>query len=786
MGCVTNAMSRDESIAPVPTEGSGNQKTVAVTGANGFIGSRIVKDLLEKGYKVRGTVQDLDPAKVDFLNDLTHAENLTLFKGELLDEGCFDNAFEGCDCVFHLASPTLKDQREMKNPEEEMIHQAVSGTINVLTSCANTGVKCVVLTSSMCAATQKIPCIQELIHEDHWADHNHMINKGSYYAASKILKEKAALDFVSNMSKESAFRLVILCPSFTVGPMLQPAVNSSMDRFASICHGIHHEQIPNRSISLIDVRDVAQHHIAAYEKGLKGRYLSTTESWHWTKVYDELKKLRPEMICPTPLPKGTEHRSVRKYSKRRMKHFGVMERSFSQTLFDAVEEVDTKKLTGCNYPCKDPGSADLVVFVPYCGYYDLGSGDGTFFMIEVFAHFAPKQIVTYSVSLFYLLQNWDIPTQIKVPIDSAPYSFQNVYNTSTLNWREEDIVVDFIGNSSSWPRFRISGLIGGKSVAGNSGGGGCAVPFNQFAGTYTGTDGKTVTIALYESGSYIKDYDDVTTYTFVYSTLKRQFSYTDADGTLMSRLYMNVEAGRGFRLTFTRFDEDTIRSTKYFYYNNNPQPGPDGPVIGATELASRAGFYPLVTPGSFVSITGSSIYDRTPSTPTVTLCTSEKYTTEYTSYTFDGKTLRLADQEDLPLEFSTNYDIFPSDVVTYNAGSFYTSSRNLFSEVPLEAFGTRIFTGETDDVTYSMLIVNAQLLVFKKGNEEIYKGSDFEYNTLGQYATVVSTKDKKERRFFFTFNGLRGATCAVTFNPGLEVVLYVIPSGVTSPHTANA
>jgi len=760
---VSDVQSHDESVSSVLAEGSYNQKTVAVTGANGFIGSHIVKDLLEKGYKVRGTVKHLDHEKVDFLTYLPRAaENLTLFKGELLDEGCFDNAFEGCDCVFHLASPTLKDQREMKNPETEMINQAVNGTINVLTSCKNTGVKCVVLTSSMCAATQKKPRLPDEVHEKHWADHEHMIKKGSYYAASKILKEKAALKFVSEMPKESAFRLVRICPSLTVGPMLQPYVNSSMDRFAAICHGTHHKQVPNRSISLIDVRDLAQHHIAAYEKGLEGRYLSTTEGWHWTTVYQVLKILRPQMICPKPLPKGTEIRRVREYSKTRMKDFGVKERSFYRTLRDASEEVDSQGLSGCTYQCSI-FSADLVVFEPYCGFYKLG-GDGTFFMIEVLANFAPNKNITYGVNFYYLLNLKDeFPTKVEVPAGSYP----SLLNNGILDMPEIDTVLKFRRVELSAP-WTVTGRIEGKDV-GYPLGGNCAVPFDQFEGTYTGSDGNDVTIALSDTGSSITDYEGKTTETFIYNKLKRQFLYRV--NHVKSRLYMNVEGGRGLRLTFVRFDPNHLPgSTKYFYLNNEPKRGPGGPVSGDISLSSFAGFYPLNSSGSFVSI---SLIAKPLTTPVVGVCTDDVHSTEYSSYTFKKNVLSIGD---LSLTF-VNLSGYPAKQVIVDSNNL--TGTNFFYQAGLLKFGKRIFTGTNlDGDEYTLQIVDLRVLVFKKGDYEIFNTSDFEYYPLGQYATVLSdaTNDAISRQLFFTYNGLRGETCAVTQMPGLEVVLYVIPS----------
>merc|ERR1719499_958457 len=201
----------------------------------------------------------------------------------------------------------------------------------------------------MCSAIPKtnVPSgMPDIINEGHWAYPEFLMNKGSYYAASKTLAEKAAVKFWQDMPKDSRFCLVRICPTFTVGPMLQPTVNSSMERFARICAGIHHERIPNRSISLVDVRDVAAHHIAAYEKGLGGRYFSLTEGWHWTLVYSALKIHLPEMKCPKPLPKGTKHRPTRKYNTERMEALGVTNRSFLNVLGDAVEAIDGIKI--CN------------------------------------------------------------------------------------------------------------------------------------------------------------------------------------------------------------------------------------------------------------------------------------------------------------------------------------------------------------------------------------------------------------------------------------------------------
>jgi len=117
--------------------------TVCVTGAGGFIGSWIVKLLLDRGYAVRGTSRRADDPKNAHLWALDGAaERLTILQVDLLDRASLRAAFDGCDGVIHTASP-------MHGNPEEIIEPIIAGTRNVVEAAADAGVRRLVISSTI-------------------------------------------------------------------------------------------------------------------------------------------------------------------------------------------------------------------------------------------------------------------------------------------------------------------------------------------------------------------------------------------------------------------------------------------------------------------------------------------------------------------------------------------------------------------------------------------------------------------------------------------------------------
>jgi nucleoside-diphosphate-sugar epimerase len=125
-----------------------------VTGATGFVGTELVKQLLERGWTVRATVRDASDAKrVEPLLRLAAAlpGAVHLYEADLLREGSFHAACKGADFVFHCASPFVID---VADPVRQLIEPAVTGTRNVMLACAAAGppLQRVVVTSSVAGA----------------------------------------------------------------------------------------------------------------------------------------------------------------------------------------------------------------------------------------------------------------------------------------------------------------------------------------------------------------------------------------------------------------------------------------------------------------------------------------------------------------------------------------------------------------------------------------------------------------------------------------------------------
>ncbi|NTW83505.1 MAG: SDR family oxidoreductase [Chlorobiaceae bacterium] len=266
---------------------------VCVTGASGFIAAHIVRELLSRGYKVKGTVRK-NPWEYPFLLNLPGAhERLKLEKADLLEKGAFDKVISGCEYVLHTASPF---EINVTDPQTDLVDPAVNGTENVLESCLKAGsVRRVVLTSSIAAITDE-PENSKVYTEKDWNTMSSLDRNPYYY--SKTLAERAAWDFI--MHKKPGFDLVAINPPLVIGPSLGSSLNTSKLMIRDIMTGLY-PAIMDMYWGFTDVRDVAKiHRLAMETETASGRYLCTAGTMHMRELVELIKS---SGYTKYPLPK---------------------------------------------------------------------------------------------------------------------------------------------------------------------------------------------------------------------------------------------------------------------------------------------------------------------------------------------------------------------------------------------------------------------------------------------------------------------------------------------------
>ncbi|XP_021801564.1 tetraketide alpha-pyrone reductase 1-like isoform X1 [Prunus avium] len=314
-------------------------KVVCVTGASGFIASWLVKLLLQRGYIVKATVRDPnDSKKTEHLLALDGAkERLHLFQADLIEEGSFDAAVDGCEGVFHTASPVLFSAT---NPQAELIDPAVKGTLNVLKSCVKFAtVKRVVLTSSMAAVKQNgRPLTPDVVIDETWfSDPLLCESLKQWYVLSKTLAEEAAWKFAEG----NGIDLVTINPSFVIGPLLQPSLNPTVEMILNLKNEF--EDVSSSIYISSDVRDVASAHVQAFEvPSANGRYCLVGHVTSMAEVLKILHELHPSLFPPEKYEEANPSEPTYQVSQEKAKSLGVSFLPLEVSLRDTVESLREK------------------------------------------------------------------------------------------------------------------------------------------------------------------------------------------------------------------------------------------------------------------------------------------------------------------------------------------------------------------------------------------------------------------------------------------------------------
>ncbi|MEQ8691641.1 MAG: aldehyde reductase, partial [Pseudomonadales bacterium] len=258
---------------------------VLVSGANGFIASHIVEQLLAAGYEVVGTVRNLGDSKtVGHLEALPGSKRLSLVAADITDTDPFGKLTADVDYVMHTASPYVM---HVADPQRDLVTPAVNGTLAMLRACQeSTRIKRVIVTSSMAAITDE-PDRNHVLTEADWNEKSSIARNPYYF--SKTQAERAAWDFVSE--HQPGWALITINPFMVLGPSHTPSLNTTNQIFVDLMVG-KYPVIFALTWGFVDVRDVALAHLRAMERpAASGRYLCAGETRSMRQVVAHLKRL---------------------------------------------------------------------------------------------------------------------------------------------------------------------------------------------------------------------------------------------------------------------------------------------------------------------------------------------------------------------------------------------------------------------------------------------------------------------------------------------------------------
>ena len=278
---------------------------VAVTGSAGFIGGWVVRLLLDKGYRVRACVRDVNnDDRVGFLKAMPGylSGRLTLHSADLDEDGCFDEIFKGCNGVCHVSH--VSDYNDQEYVEKVCAHMIES--VN-----QSETVTRVIVTSSIAAVISEVD-LQELVnrpvcYEDRYPDEQNpkrTPEKGQGYSMAKVVAQRA---FSDAAEVNGTWDAITCCPADNVGPILsahQKDYGPWQHNIEMMLEGKYYQNGAYRPWMTVDVRDDAESHIRLLESvhvSNGQRYIAwSTDTRNVEEVCESIDRLLPELEFDIP------------------------------------------------------------------------------------------------------------------------------------------------------------------------------------------------------------------------------------------------------------------------------------------------------------------------------------------------------------------------------------------------------------------------------------------------------------------------------------------------------
>ncbi len=251
-------------------------KMILVTGATGFLGAEVAKQLVNQGHAVRCTKRatSIVPAL------LSSYKNIEWVDADMLDIFALEDALEGVTQVYHSAAWVSLKQAD----KEPMIRTNVTGTGNLVNLCTERGIRMVHVSSIAAIGTAKP---DELITENHHLD---ISTEHDGYAISKLESEMEVWRGIAE-----GLDAVIVNPSLIIGP--NAGTLGSGQLFETVRKGL--KFYTQGTAGFVDVQDVAKCMIALMDSGItEQRYIISAEN----RSYKDITTEAAEGFNITPPP----------------------------------------------------------------------------------------------------------------------------------------------------------------------------------------------------------------------------------------------------------------------------------------------------------------------------------------------------------------------------------------------------------------------------------------------------------------------------------------------------
>jgi dihydroflavonol-4-reductase len=223
--------------------------TVVVTGASGHLGANLVRELLERGERVRALVRSRDPEALLGL-DVEQVE------GDVEDRGSLEAAFDGAEIVYHLAAVISI----VGDPDGTVERVNVEGTENVARAALARGVRRMVHTCSVHAFNMR-PRDEPVSEQTERCVCTPGVHNA--YDRTKAEGERRVRALI-----EEGLDAVIVHPTGVIGPW-----DFKPSRMGQVFLSLYRRKLPSLvdgGFDFVDVRDVIQGMIGAAEKGRTG------------------------------------------------------------------------------------------------------------------------------------------------------------------------------------------------------------------------------------------------------------------------------------------------------------------------------------------------------------------------------------------------------------------------------------------------------------------------------------------------------------------------------------